>query len=165
LPSVHRRPHLAKKIPIVSGIPLDGESKKVAERWRGTTPHGRELIRKKLWELERQLMTQDFNDHWPRIASMLPDKLFSRAVADQDENIGLGISEHLTHTHQWAAYRDSVTRCARAAAEMRWCPGIMEHVNAVEFFKLIAEASESRTGLRSFMKKHFCRTKPISLSK
>jgi hypothetical protein len=148
---VQRRPHLAKKIPIVSGIPLDGESKKVAERWRGTTPHGRELIRKKLWELERQLLRKDFDEHWPKIASMLPEGLFSRAVADQDENTGERICEHLTATQQWAGYRDSVTRCARAAAGMRWCPGIMEHVNAVEFYKRIAEASESSvpTGGRS----------------
>src|SRR5690349_9852304 len=133
---VQRRPHLASKIPVVPSIPHNDDAQKLAEKWRGTTPHGRELIRKKLWELKRQLLgtPQDFDEAWARIASMLPDGLFSRALSAQDESTHGIIAEHLTRTQQWAAYRASVERCARLLPVLQ---GHMERILAVQFFQRI----------------------------
>src|SRR5262245_7035277 len=116
--AVRRHPNIAKKIPVVARIPHDNDEQRLMEKWRGTTPQGREIIRKKLWALERQLLTQNFDHHWPKIESMLPDGLLAMVGREQDETVGERIRNHLTRTRRWVTYRESVAHCVAAFAKL-----------------------------------------------
>lgn len=137
---VQRRPHLAKKIPIVANATLNEASEQLMEKWRGTTPQGRELIRKKLWTLKRQLFVAkaEFDDHWAKITSLFPKRMFTRALSVQDYGTRERLSGHLTRTQQWPAYRTSVERTAAAFELIKGWPDYKGHSGRVDFFQRIA---------------------------
>jgi hypothetical protein len=137
---VQRRPHLAKKIPIVASDTLNEASEQLIEKWRDTTPQGRELIRKKLWTLKQQLFGAkvEFDDHWAQIKSLFPKRMFTRALSVQDHDIRECLSGHLSRTQQWPAYQTSVERTAAAFELIKGWPDYKGHGGRVEFFQRIA---------------------------
>jgi hypothetical protein len=145
---VHRRPNLAKKIPIVVGVPHEANSPEMIEKWKGTTPQGREIIRKKLYALKRQIEAQQFRENWPRIASIMTEGLFHAVLAYQDEKVRERVCDHLTRTQQWPAFRDSVKRCSWAVQRSSREPVVVENKDAVEFLRQIAEGPESQSSTR-----------------
>lgn len=136
---VQRRPHLKNKIPLLASAAPNDVSEQFREKWRGTTPQGRELIRKKLWTLERQMLAAkaEFEYHWGKIKSLFPKLMFTQALSIQDHDNCKYISEHLTRTEQWAAYRMSVERTAAAFEFIRGWPDYKDHSGKVEFLKRI----------------------------
>ena len=135
---VQRRPHLAKKIPIVASINHNTDEQRIIEKWRGTTPHGREIIRKKLWKLQREMKLGLYAKHWTKITSMFPADLFAQALSVQDQEVAERISRHLSETQQWPVFLASVEQAAKLFEPMKYWAEHIGHSGAVELFKRIA---------------------------
>jgi hypothetical protein len=131
---VLRNPRLAKSLPIVAGITPNDDEQRIIEKWRGTTPHGRELIRKKLWVLQREMLGALFDKPWSKIVSMFPADLFARALSAQDTEVLECICGHLTRTHQWPAFQTSVEQAAEVFESIKWWSNYSGYSMAVEFF-------------------------------
>ena len=140
--AVQRRPHLAKKIPIVASATCNYNEQRLKAKWEGTTPQGRELIRKKLWEVKRELIGAGFDKPWSDIAAMFPADLFSAALSVQDKDILERMSGHLTRTGRWPTFRSSVNQAGKLFDAIKWWPNYIGHTNLIESFKRIADDYE-----------------------
>lgn len=92
--------------------------------YEGTSPQGREIIRKGLWDLKRHLRAaeRDFNRHWAKLMALFPARLYSGLLADPGQNLAKEVADYLTQSQQWDAFRVGVQQAQNAFEPIRAWP-------------------------------------------
>lgn len=74
LPASARR-RLARKSSSSAATAMEQGSKEFGERWKESTPQGREIIRKKLWEIKRNMSAAELENQFEILRRLVPGHL------------------------------------------------------------------------------------------
>ena len=135
---MYRSPRQAIRIPLAVNMEDEAEMRESARRCAGTSPQGRELIRKHVWAVQQQMMEDDLNKKWAAIRPVLSEDLFETSLAIQDEDTRRRILQHLTNTDRWPMFHACVENALTAFEPLRYGLFYSPIKTALEFFKAIA---------------------------
>jgi len=125
----------------------------LAEKYKGTTPHGREIIRKRLYKLKKDLnqAEQDFGVELGRLSQMLPQQT---GAAPVDQTVGVTsettcaqVAQQLVASNSAETYLATVARLLVAYAQVWRFPNIAEQRDAVTFHQAVAQELRKRLGV------------------
>ena len=168
--TVKRHPESARKIPrVTTAAELERRraDKEDEKMWEGTTPQGREIIRKTLFGLlkqrkiaegtwvsglpkaepktsppsvegEQEAVVNEFWDQIGKIATALGDELYGEALRCQNVATRERIEAHLASSRHWPEFKAAATLVASAFEKIELHPDYVECRPEVMFFKIIA---------------------------